>query len=151
MRRPSEDQSVERLSRPTTFFVRRPRYWLITARYGVIKSVSAAVPTPKASFWPSGDHVGSLSDSLWRGSAAGTFFEPAELIEKTMEVARLLASKSPVALSGAKAACNRALQGAHQTNLDAEADSFGALFASEDAKEGMTAFVEKREANFVGR
>ena len=86
-----------------------------------------------------------------RHGLVNAVLEPAELIEKTMEVARLLASKSPVALAAAKAACNRALQGAHQANLDAEADSFGALFASEDAKEGMTAFVEKREANFVGR
>jgi enoyl-CoA hydratase len=68
-----------------------------------------------------------------------------------MEVATLLASKSLVALAAAKAACNRALQGGHTENLEAEAASFGELFASEDAKEGMTAFVEKREPDFVGR
>jgi enoyl-CoA hydratase/carnithine racemase len=68
-----------------------------------------------------------------------------------MEVAKLVASKSPVALAAAKAACNRALQGDHGANLEAEADGFGDLFASEDSKEGMTAFVEKREPTFVGR
>jgi enoyl-CoA hydratase len=78
-------------------------------------------------------------------------FEPDELLPKTMEVASLLASKSPVALAAAKAACNRALQGGHDSNLDEEAKSFGELFASEDAKEGMTAFVEKREPVFRGR
>jgi enoyl-CoA hydratase len=78
-------------------------------------------------------------------------FEPGELLDKTMDVANLLAAKSPVALAAAKAACNRALQGAHAQNLAAEADSFGDLFATEDAKEGMTAFVEKREPDFVGR
>jgi enoyl-CoA hydratase len=86
-----------------------------------------------------------------RHGLVNAVFEPGDLLDKTMEVANLLASKSPVALAAAKHACNRALQGAHGENLAAEADSFGDLFASEDAKEGMTAFVEKREPNFVGR
>jgi enoyl-CoA hydratase len=78
-------------------------------------------------------------------------FEPGDLLGKVMEVAALLASKSPVALAAAKTATNRALAGDHRANLDAEASEFGELFASEDAKEGMTAFVEKREPTFVGR
>jgi enoyl-CoA hydratase len=86
-----------------------------------------------------------------RRGLVNAVFEPGELIEKTMEVANLLASKSPVALAAAKAACNHALQGGHDANLEAEAESFGDLFASEDAREGMTAFVEKREPRFVGR
>jgi enoyl-CoA hydratase len=77
-------------------------------------------------------------------------YEPAELLEKTLETARLLASKSPLALSAAKSAINRALSGDHTANLDDEADRFGDLFASEDAKEGLTAFIEKREPNFTG-
>ena len=39
---------------------------------------------------------------------------------------------------------NHALQGDHVENLRSEADRFGLLFSSEDAKEGMTAFTEKR-------
>jgi enoyl-CoA hydratase len=46
---------------------------------------------------------------------------------------------------------NRALGGDHASNLAAEADSFGELFSSDDAKEGLTAFVEKREPVFRGR
>ncbi len=78
-------------------------------------------------------------------------FEPDELMPNTMETARLLASKSPVALAAAKEACNRALQGDAQANLDHEASLFALIFASEDAKEGLAAFVEKREPAFVGR
>ena len=71
-------------------------------------------------------------------------------LEKAHEVAELLASKSPVALAAAKRALNHALQGDHVENLGREADEFGTLFSSEDAKEGMTAFVEKREPGFTG-
>ena len=73
------------------------------------------------------------------------------VLEKARETAQLLASKSPVALRVMKDLANRALAGDHGDNLAAEADAFGELFASADAKEGLTAFVDKREPQFVGR
>ena len=72
-------------------------------------------------------------------------------MERVGETARALAAKSPLALAAAKVAVNHALQGDHVENLVAEAERFGGLFASEDQKEGMTAFVEKREPRFTGR
>jgi enoyl-CoA hydratase len=72
-------------------------------------------------------------------------------LERALETARLLASKSPLALAAAKRALNHALQGDHVENLTREASEFGELFASEDAKEGLAAFVDKREPRFVGR
>ncbi len=73
------------------------------------------------------------------------------VLEKAREVAELLASKSPLALAAAKRALNHALQGDHVENLQREADEFGGLFGSEDAKEGLAAFAEKREPVFRGR
>jgi enoyl-CoA hydratase len=78
-------------------------------------------------------------------------FEPDELLAKSLEIARDLAKKSPIALAAAKGAANRALQGDHTKNLTSEADHFGELFSSDDAREGLTAFIEKREARFTGR
>ena len=72
------------------------------------------------------------------------------VLEKARETAALLASKSPIALRVMKELANRALGGDHAANLDAEGDSFGEIFSSDDAKEGMTAFVEKREPVFRG-
>jgi enoyl-CoA hydratase len=72
------------------------------------------------------------------------------VLDKARETAALLASKSPIALRVMKELANRALGGNHEANLEAEAEMFGELFSSDDAKEGMTAFVEKREPVFRG-
>jgi len=68
------------------------------------------------------------------------------VLDRALETAHELASKSRLALSLAKELVNMS-PGA----LDRESQEFGALFSSEDAIEGLTAFVEKRAPNFVGR
>jgi len=73
------------------------------------------------------------------------------VLERALETARELAAKSTLALSLAKRLCNLTLGVDHAGSLDVEADEFGALFASEDAREGLTAFVEKRPPTFSGR
>jgi enoyl-CoA hydratase len=73
------------------------------------------------------------------------------VLEQAQVTAAELAAKSPVALALAKRLCNLSLGPDHAASLEAEADSFGELFASEDAKEGLAAFVEKRPPSFVGR
>src|SRR5215213_9639606 len=72
------------------------------------------------------------------------------VLDKARETAALLAAKSPIALQLMKELANRALGGDHAANLEAEGDTFGELFSSDDAKEGLTAFVEKRDAVFKG-
>jgi enoyl-CoA hydratase len=87
-------------------------------------------------------------EALSRGLVDGVH-DP--VLDKALETAHLLATKSPVAIAAAKRALNHALQGDHVANLELEYTEFGGLFASEDAKEGLTAFIEKREPTFTGR
>jgi enoyl-CoA hydratase len=86
-----------------------------------------------------------------RHGLVNAVYEPDDLMPEVMKVAINLAIKSPLALEAAKQAVNRALAGDHADNLARESDRFGELFSSEDAKEGLTAFAEKREPKFVGR
>jgi enoyl-CoA hydratase len=91
------------------------------------------------------------ADEALRIGLVNAVHEPGELLAKTMEVAQALAAKGPLSLASAKDAVNRSLAGDHAGNLEQEADDFGELFSSEDAKEGMMAFVDKRPATFRGR
>jgi enoyl-CoA hydratase len=91
------------------------------------------------------------ADEALRVGLVSAVYEPGELMERVSETARALAAKGPLALAAAKAAVNHALQGDHVENLVGEAERFGDLFATEDQKEGMTAFVEKREPQYRGR
>jgi enoyl-CoA hydratase len=96
-----------------------------------------------------GRQVGA-EEALERG-LVNAVHEPGELMEKTLELCRTLAAKSPLALAYAKEAVNLSLQGDHRANLATEARLFAMVFASEDQQEGMAAFAEKREPEFRGR
>jgi len=96
-----------------------------------------------------GRQVGA-AEALERG-LVNAVHEPGELMEKTLELCRTLAAKSPLALAYAKEAVNLSLQGDHRANLATEARLFAMLFATEDQAEGMAAFAEKRDPEFRGR
>jgi enoyl-CoA hydratase len=78
-------------------------------------------------------------------------YPPAELMPATMRLAAEMASKSPVALYYAKEATNRALHGDIGGNLVHEADLYSLMFSTDDAREGLNAFVEKRQPSFIGK
>jgi enoyl-CoA hydratase len=88
-------------------------------------------------------------EALARG-LVNAVYEPEELLPKALELCEAFAEKSPLALAYAKESANLALQGDHRANLEAEARLFSMLFSTEDQKEGMAAFVEKRPPRFKG-
>ena len=78
-------------------------------------------------------------------------YPPDRLLPEAMALAQLLATKSPVALHYAKESTNRALHGDIGGNLVHEVDLYSLMFSTDDAKEGLRAFVEKREPTFIGK
>ena len=72
-------------------------------------------------------------------------------LEEAKRVARDIASKGPVATRLAKEAVDRAYEAPLSLGLEYERGALYLAFASEDAKEGLQAFTEKREPDFEGR
>lgn len=72
-------------------------------------------------------------------------------VEEAKKVAAEIATKSPVAIKLAKMAINKAFEMGLSDGLDFERELFYMLFASEDAKEGMKAFMDKRKPEFKGK
>jgi enoyl-CoA hydratase len=72
-------------------------------------------------------------------------------LEEAKRVAREIASKAPVAVRLAKEAVDRAYESPLQLGLEHERRLLYLAFASEDAREGLNAFLEKRKPDFGGR
>jgi enoyl-CoA hydratase len=72
-------------------------------------------------------------------------------LEAALELAGRMARWSPVALRLVKASVRQALETPLAAGLELEKELFLAAFASEDGREGVRAFVEKRDPEFRGR
>jgi enoyl-CoA hydratase len=75
----------------------------------------------------------------------------AALMEEVLKTARDIAAKGKVSLRAVKEAVNQGLNVDLATGCHIEIDAFALALASPDAKEGTTAFLEKRKAVFKGR
>lgn len=75
-------------------------------------------------------------------------FEPDELIDECIKLAKSISKNAQIAVNATKEAINRGFETDIQTGITIEADLFGLCFASLDQKEGMDAFLNKRNPNF---
>lgn len=73
------------------------------------------------------------------------------LMEAAKELALEIAKMSPIATQLAKEAVNRSFETHLEEGLLLERKNFYLTFSSEDQKEGMSAFIEKRQPNYKGR
>lgn len=74
-----------------------------------------------------------------------------DLMDYVKKLARKIASRGQVSVRYCKVAVNDGMQTDIDRAMTIEADLFGLCFATDDQKEGMKAFVEKRKAEFTGR
>ena len=77
---------------------------------------------------------------------------PVELyLEEAVKLAKKITEMSPIAVSLAKESVNKAFESHLDEGLHFERKNFYLLFATEDHKEGIDAFINKRKANFSGK
>ncbi|MCO4781083.1 MAG: enoyl-CoA hydratase/isomerase family protein [Candidatus Cloacimonetes bacterium] len=87
----------------------------------------------------------ALTDGL-----VNKLIEPEALLEETLKVAKLIASRGPLAIKAAKRAMNVGIQLDLQSALNVETLEFSYVCGTKDKTEGTSAFLEKRQANFSG-
>ena len=86
-----------------------------------------------------------------RAGLVSRIIPAADLIDEALKTAAKIAAKSAISVRAAKESVNRAHESTLHEGLLHERRLFHAMFATEDQKEGMAAFLEKRAAKFSDR
>jgi len=91
------------------------------------------------------------ADEALRVGLVNRIVPVASLLEEAKRIATEIASKPPLAIRAAKQAVLRAQDTTIEVGIELERKAFYTLFATEDGKEGMKAFLEKRKPVFKGK
>jgi enoyl-CoA hydratase len=84
-----------------------------------------------------------------RAGLVSRIIPAADLIDEALKTAAKIAAKSAISIRAAKESVNRAQESTLREGLLHERRLFHAMFATDDQKEGMAAFLEKRPAKFA--
>lgn len=88
------------------------------------------------------------SEEAYASGLVAKVYDEETLLEETIQMAIAIASKGSASLRAAKETVNAADELSLQEGLRFERRMFHALFATDDQKEGMAAFLEKRSPDF---
>jgi enoyl-CoA hydratase len=91
------------------------------------------------------------ADEAYRIGLVNHVFPPESLMDEAKKIATDIASKPPISIRSAKEAILKAQDTTLEVGLEFERKAFYMLFATEDGKEGMKAFLEKRKPTFKGK
>jgi enoyl-CoA hydratase len=91
------------------------------------------------------------AERAWQIGLVNHVVEPDQLMAKAREIAAQIGAKGPVAVRLAKQAIDEGMNMDIDRGSQYEAELFGLSFSTADQKEGMKAFLEKRDPQFSGR
>jgi enoyl-CoA hydratase/carnithine racemase len=97
----------------------------------------------------SGGMIGA--QEAWRIGLVNEVVPAADLIPRAEAILKEIAANAPIAVKYALDAINKGMETSQSEGFALEASYFGLCAATEDKKEGTSAFLEKREAQFHGR
>jgi enoyl-CoA hydratase len=118
--------------------------------FGGTQRLSRLIGRHNALRWILTGDVHSADEALRLGLVT-QLVEPEQLLATTLEVAQRIATRGPLALAAARQVVDQGWDLPLADGLRKEAGAFGKLFRSADQKEGMTAFMAKRPAKFLGK
>jgi len=91
------------------------------------------------------------AEEAWKIGLVNKMVSQENLMDEVLEVAKKMASVAQIALKYTKNAINRGIETDIETGMAVEKDLFALCFATQDQKEGMAAFIEKRKPEFTGK
>jgi len=92
-----------------------------------------------------------IQEALEIGLVQKSFGNKEELIQGAVFTFEMIKSKSPLVIKKCKEVIRMGVNSSLDLGLQAEREGFKWVFGSEDKKEGLKAFLEKRKANFIGK